>query len=135
MPKGLYDTGRNAFLTGNLAWLTQDFRVLLLQSGYTVNLATHQYLSDIPSGARVATSPALAGKTATAGVADANDAVITSVPAATITAFVLYQHTGTDATSQLVLYDDTATGLPLTVPAGATVAVVWDDGANKIFKL
>ena len=59
MANALYDTGRNAFLRGDLSWNSHTFKVVLLSSSYTVNLASHQYLTSIPGGARVATSISL----------------------------------------------------------------------------
>jgi hypothetical protein len=49
-------------------------------------------------------------------------------------ALVIYKDTGSAATSPLIAYIDTATGLPVT-PNGADVTVTWDNGSNKIFKL
>jgi hypothetical protein len=45
-----------------------------------------------------------------------------------------YKDTGTESTSLLIFYIDTATGLPCT-PNGGNITVAWDSGANKIFKL
>ena len=42
--------------------------------------------------------------------------------------------TGTEATKDLIAFIDTATGLPCT-PNGGNINVVWDSGANRIFKL
>jgi hypothetical protein len=77
----------------------------------------------------------LASKTVAAGVFDAADISFTGLSSApTIEALVIYKDTGADATSNLIAYIDTATGLP--VAAAATqVDVTWDNGANKIFKL
>ena len=58
----------------------------------------------------------------------------TSVTGASIEAIVLYKDTGTDSTSPLIAFIDTATGLPIT-PNGGDIIVTWDNGANKIFKL
>ena len=49
-------------------------------------------------------------------------------------ALVLWVDTGTPATSFLIAYFDTVTGLPVT-PNGGDIQIVWDSGANKIFKL
>ena len=68
------------------------------------------------------------------GAADANDVTFTSVTGASIEAIVLYKDTGTDSTSPLIAFIDTATGLPIT-PNGGDIIVTWDNGANKIFKL
>lgn len=137
MSNGLYDLGRQAFLEGNIAWLTANIKGVLVDTGlYTPNLATHQFLSDIPSGARISTSGNLANKTSTAGVADADDVVFSSVGPAgtTIEALVLYVDTGVAGTSRLICYIDTATGLPVTAN-GADITVVFDSGSNRIFKL
>ena len=49
-------------------------------------------------------------------------------------ALLIYKDTGTEATSPLIAYIDTATGLPVT-PNGGNITVTWDNGTNKIFKL
>jgi hypothetical protein len=136
MANALYDTGRNAFLTGDIDWVADDIRAILVDvADYTVDLAAHNFLDDVPSGARVATLGAsLANKTAVAGVADADDATFSAVTGDPSEALVLYRHTGTESTSQLVAYIDSATGLPVT-PNGGDIDVAWDSGANKIFKL
>jgi hypothetical protein len=131
----LYDFGRNAFLTGAINWLSSPvWAVLIDTTQYTVNLATDRYLVTIPVGARISSSGPLTGVTAVAGVADASDLSFTAVSGALCEAIVLYQSTGTDSTSQLIAYIDTATGIPF-LPSGGNVAIQWDDGANKIFKL
>lgn len=134
MANALYDTGRDAFLTGDIAWGIDDIRAILVDTAlYTVDLATHDFLNDIGASSRVATV-ALAGESSAAGVADATDTTFSSVSGATIEAVVLYKHTGVESTSQLIAYIDTATGLPAT-PGGGDIIIVWDSGANKIFKL
>jgi|SRR5215813_3725776 len=136
MANALYDTGRNAFLLGDIDWAADDIRAILVDAAdYTVNLVTHDFLNDIPSGARVATLGAsLANKSASAGVADADNITFPTVTGDPTEAVVLYRHTGTESTSQLIAYIDTATGLPVT-PNGGDITVTWDNGANKIFKL
>lgn len=135
MSNALYDKGREAFLTGSIAYGTDNIKGVLVDTGaYTVNLSTHQYLSDIAGGARISTSGNLASKTTVAGVADAADLTFTAVTGATVEAVVLYKDTGSAGTSPLIAYIDTATGLPLT-PNGGDVNIVWDNGSNKIFKL
>jgi hypothetical protein len=67
-------------------------------------------------------------------VADAADITFTTVTGDQSEALVIYKDTGVEATSQLIAYIDTATGLPVT-PGGGNITVTWDDGANKIFKL
>ena len=113
-------------------------KATLVDTGaYTFN-AAHTVIGDIPVGARVATGT-LANKTWTGAVFDADDLTYTAVPAGTGTgtaaeALVLWVDTGTPATSFLIAYFDTATGLPVT-PNGGNIQIIWDNGSNKIFKL
>ncbi len=104
MANGVYDSGRQGFLEGNIAWLTTNIKAVLVDTAaYTVNLSTHANLSDIAVGARVATSPNLANKTSTAGVADADDLTFSNVSGPTAEALVLYKDTGTAGTSTLIV--------------------------------
>lgn len=132
----LYQTGRNAFLTGSINWLSTPVWAILVDTGlYTPNFVTDQYLSIIPSGAIIASSGGpLLSPTAVGGTADAADVSFTAVTGATVEAVVLYASTGVAGTSQLIAYIDTAAGLPFT-PSGGNVAIQWDNGANKIFTL
>jgi hypothetical protein len=135
MANALYDKGRQAFGNAGINWSSDDIRAILIDTAqYTPDLATHDFLNDIPAGARVATV-ALAGKTNVDGVMDANDATFSGLSTPpTCEAVVIYKHTGTESTSALIAIFDTATGLP--TPTNATaVTVEWSNGANKIFKL
>lgn len=135
MANALYDRGRKKFLDADIDWSADDIKCMLIDTGsYTVDLATHEFLSDVAGGAIVATSGNLASKTSTAGVADAADVTFSSVVGAQCEALILYKDTGVAGTSPLIAYIDTATGLPVT-PSGGDITVVWDNGANKIFKL
>jgi len=135
MANVLYDKGREGFLDGSIDWDSDDIRVILIDTDdYSVDLANHDNLDDIPAGARVATSGALTGKSVTNGVADADDVVFGSVSGDQCEALVIYKHTGNESTSRLIAYIDSATGLPVT-PNGGDITVEWDNGSNKIFKL
>jgi len=134
MANALYALAREAFLGGDNDW-DSDHRVILVDAAdYTKDLAAHNFLDDVPGGARVAVSGALTGKSKTAGVADADDVVLASVAGDVSEQIIIYQHTGTEATSDLVANIDTATGLPVT-PNGGNINITWDSGANKIFAL
>src|ERR1700748_153792 len=99
MSNALYDKGRQSFLEGGIAYLTDNIKAVLVDSGaYTVNLGTHQFLSDIASGARIATSANLASKASTAGVASAANVTWTAVSGVQSEAVVLYKDTGTATT-------------------------------------
>lgn len=135
MANALYGLGRQAFLDGTISWSSDDIKAVLVDTAlYTVNIDVDQFLSAIVAGARIATSSNLSGKTSTLGVADASDVTFTAVTGATVEAVVLYQDTGVAATSPLIAYIDTATGLPVT-PGGGDIIIQWDSGPNKIYKL
>lgn len=136
MANALFDAGRQGFLAGEIDWDANDIRCALVR-GYTFS-AAHDYVNDVTGagGTIVASSTAFSGKSTTGGVADASDVTFTSVAAgAAITSVIVYtEGSGTDATRRLIAYIDTGTGLPVT-PNGANITIVWDSGANKIFKL
>jgi hypothetical protein len=135
MANSLYDRGREGFLDGSIDWDTDNIRAVLVDTDdYTVDLAAHDFLDDIPAGARVATSGNLASKTVTGGVADAADVTFSTVTGDQSEAIVIYKDTGVAGTSRLIGYIDTATGLPVT-PNGADILVSWSNGSSKIFKL
>ena len=133
MANTLYDLGRQAFLDGDIDWTNDTIKVALVDTGTYTFSQSHQYHSSI-SSAVVGTAVTLSSKTSTSGVADAADAAFTAVSGSTVEALVIYKDTGSSATSPLIAYIDTATGLPAT-PNGGDITVTWDNGANKIFKL
>ena len=135
MANALYESARQKFLEGGIAWLAHDIKCILVDTAdYTVNLSTHEFLSSVAGGAIVATSSNLTGKTSTGGVADAADVTFTAVTGDVSEAIIIYKDTGSAATSPLIAYIDTATGLPFT-PSGVDITVGWSGGSNKIFKL
>ncbi len=134
MANGIYNKGREAFMSGGINMSSDTIKVALVDSAdYTVNLSTHQYFSSV-AGAGVVATGTLASKTVTDGIFDAADLTFTSVTGDPSEALVVYKDTGSNATSPLIAYIDTATGLPVT-PNGGNITVTWDNGTNKIFKL
>lgn len=135
MANTLYDFARQRFLEAQINWMTDTIKVILVDTGaYTPQTAVHQYLSDIPTSARIAGPVTLTGKATTGGAADGSDCTFISVTGASIEAIVIYSDSGTESTSPLIAYIDTATGLPIT-PNGGDIIVTWDNGTNKIFKV
>lgn len=118
-----YDTG--AAINGNGVWTS---------GGYIVKLNGPLFLSDIPGGARIATSGNLASKTvvdgAIGGVADAADITLIAVTGAQSEALVIYKDTGSAATSPLLWLLVVATGLPV-LPNGGDINVTWDNTAGR----
>lgn len=135
----LYDKARNGFLRGDINWKSggDTFRVYLVDiqggTGYTRDLAADEFLSAIPALALISFI-ALTPADPVAGVADAADVTFLAVSGAQSEALVIVKWVTAAADSPLIAYIDTATGLPVT-PNGGDINVVWDSGANKIFKL
>jgi hypothetical protein len=101
-------------------------------SDYTYS-AAHDFLDDVASGSRVATSGALTNTTVTNGTFDADDVTFSSVTGDQSEALIFYLHTGTESTSRLVAYIDTGvTGLPVT-PNGGNISLAFN--ASGIFTL
>lgn len=135
MANALYTKAKEAFLTGSIDWNTDTIKAVLVSTGYTPVPATDQFLTAIPGGSIIATSPAFTGASDTGGVADANNLTFAAVGGVTVgTYLVIYKDTGSSATSPLIAIIDTATGLPVT-PNGGDITIAWDTGANKIFAL
>ncbi len=135
MASALYDKARKAFADGDIDLLNDTIKCVLIDAAdYTVDLANHDFLDDVASGARVGTAQTLGSKTTTAGVFDAADVTFPSVSGDQCEAILIYKDTGTEGTSPLIAYIDSATGLPVT-PNGGDIQIQWDNGSNKIFKL
>lgn len=135
MANYMYDKGRENFLGGDVDWDANNFKIALIdEADDTPSQASDSFWSDRASAARVAISGNLASKTKTAGVADAADVTFTAVTGDPSESIDLYQDTGTESTSTMIININTATGLPVT-PNGGDISVVFDSGANKIFTL
>lgn len=135
MSNTMYDPARQAFATAQINWLTDEIRCVLVDTALYTFSALHSMLSDIPAGARVATSSAFTSKTvsgASGGWCDADDITFTALTGASIEALVIYKNTGVASTSPLLVYFDTITGLPFT-PSGTDFVVRW--AASGLFRL
>ena len=130
-----YPYGNQQILEGDIHWLTDDLKIVLVGTQSYTYSAIHQSLADISADARVATSGTLENRTSTYGVADADDVSFGSVSAGPrIDAAILYKDTGTESTSTLIAYMPDGVGLPI-YPDGSIVRITFDNGANQIFIL
>jgi hypothetical protein len=89
----------------------------------------HEFASDLTGASIVARSGALAGKTTTSGVFDANDLTITAVSGSAFTHVILYKDTGTDSSSPLVAIFDVSSF----TPNGGDINVVFN--ASGLFSI
>jgi len=143
MNSSLYDSARNLFARGEIAWKPSGDTIrafLVAGDKYIPKAGEHTHLDDISPMARKgnngkaskSSAPKLTLLNPSAGVCDAKDVTFYSVPPGeTYDYVVLFKDSGAPKTSPLIayIYIDPVTG------NGEDVMVKWDDGVNKIFKL
>ena len=138
MANALFDSGREDFLSGALAWATDEFRLGLVDdTDVTFDLTVNDFWDDLVPGLvhANAESDALGSKTVADGIADAADKTWALVSGDAADYVVCFKETGTDATQNLVFALDSATtGIPVT-PNDGDITIAFDSGGNKIFKL
>src|SRR4051794_11542279 len=131
MANHIFPLAKKQMLQAGIDLLSADVKAMLVNvSGagtlYTYS-AAHEFLSDVPAEARVATSGNLSGKTiGNDGSFDSDDPSFGGVTGDSVEAIVLYIDTGTAGSSRLIMFQDTGvTGLPLT-PDGSDVQINVD---------
>jgi hypothetical protein len=139
MANALFNPARAGFLTASMGWLAGSvpgtWVPYIMGSWNRDDSAV--FLSDIPAAVWRARGTYLVSKTVASGIADAADTTLAGVGSAgsaTAVYIVAVNETNASQTSLLGFIIDTASGLPF-LPNGGDVNVVWDDGANRIFKL
>ena len=127
-----YPKGAQKILGASVNFAADTIKACLVPSTYTFSTA-HEFLSDL--GTRIGTDQTLTGKSVAGGVLDADDLDFGALaPGNTIKALVIYKDTGNASTSPLLIYIDTATGLPAATNGGV-VTVPWDNSVKKIARL
>ena len=141
MANALFDFFKEQLLTASVDPENDNIVVVLVDETDLTpaesppNVATDDFLDDIEAAARVATSGNLASITIVGGLYDATDITLSAVSGDPCDDVVVYDNTPvTDATRDLMVMIDTATGLPVT-PNGGDITVQWDSGGNRIFKV
>lgn len=132
MANQLYPLAKTAMLINSptIDLDNTEIRASLVTAGYAFSTA-HQYIAAVSSTHRLSTVT-LTSKTITGGVFDAADAVFTNVSGSEVTQIVIWQWSGSEATSPLLAIIDSATGLPK-VPNGGNIIISWN--AAGIFAL
>lgn len=128
-----YKAAQEKALTPDLSSGAVNVKAVLVDFGAYTYSAAHEFLSDVPGGARIATSGNLTTKAVSAadGSFDFDDFVFTAVTGVPCEAIIFYHDTGVAGTSRLICIIDTATGLPVT-PNGADINVAINAGGLYI---
>ncbi|MFD6770597.1 hypothetical protein ACFWC6_30740 [Micromonospora chalcea] len=141
MANGYFTPAVEGFIAGEIDLDTAVIKVALVR-GYTFS-ASHKFVSDVTTagGTINGTSAALANKTVSGGVFDADDTTISATASAVNHGLLLFQSSavtgGADvaATAQRVIaWYDTGTGLPIQ-PGTGTVTITWPASNPKILKV
>tara|TARA_R110002096_G_C14283935_1_gene696863 strand:- start:280 stop:684 length:405 start_codon:yes stop_codon:yes gene_type:complete len=127
MSNYVYDKAAGALWGADIAFDTDNIKAYLIDTAlYTADKVNDEFLTDVPAGARTAVSANLGTKTITGRIIDAANVVFTAVPTgAANEAVILVQDTAVEATSRVIIYADTATGLPVT-PNDTDITVIWN---------
>ena len=135
MAHGLFDKAREGFLCGEIDWLSHTIKAAMIDSTVRQpNLRTDRVLADL-GAAVVSDSALLTEKTAKDGLASAGPCVIQGIDAETVDHIVIFQDTGSKATSRLIaVIDRLGAGKFPFSPQGGDIHISWDAGTT-IFKL
>lgn len=134
MANSLVDSFRNGILGAHATRVDLDadnISPMFVDQTEDTPVVGDDFVSDIVSGGRIpalVSCPNLGNKTigtVAVGVFDADNTVFTALTGDQAEYLILFKNTGTDTTSDMIAFWDTATGLPLT-PNGADVTVQWN---------
>lgn len=111
MASVIYPKWKQACWEGNAPDLTNEatnpIRLVLIDTASYTYSSAHDFLDDVPVGARIDTGGDWTSVTGTNGVLQGTCPAFSSVAGgSTVDAAILYQHTGTEGTSRLIAYLD-----------------------------
>lgn len=124
MSNAVYPKAKEKFLSGSINLSSDTIKVALIDLADYTYSASHEFLSSM-SAAIVGTPATLGSKTVTNGVFDAADSVISAVTGDPTEALGIYKDTGDAATSPLIAFIDTGTGMSFT-PNGGDCNITWN---------
>lgn len=110
-------------------------KMIALKSGLYTFSQGHDFLNDVAVGARLAT---VALVSVTFGVSlesylDADDPIFITPAIGTVDSFIIYNDSGVESTSPLILFIDSGVTLPITTETGRDLEVIFN--SNGIAKL
>lgn len=112
-----------------------DPKMIAIETGLYTFSQAHDFLDDIPVGARLATVDLT---NVDFGVSleaylDADDPTYLTPAVGTVVAFVIYEDTAVEATSPLIVFIDSGVTLPITTESGRDLEITFN--SNGIAKL
>lgn len=139
MTKVVYASALASLWKADIPVDSDTIKVQLVDADYTYN-AAHDFLDDIPAGARIGTAQTLGTKTfgtVAAGVFDAADSTVPAVTAGdTVVGYVIYDDTpATEATKPLLVFvNEDASAAAISIATnGGDIGITWSaSGIAKI---
>lgn len=136
MANFIYGKAKQSLLNGEFNISSDSLKVLLVTESYVPNQNTDQFVSNISGSYIEQRTSSLTNVTNILGVIDADDVTVAQYSGLAFKALVIYKDSGTDSTSRLLAYIDTATGIPfLGINATTDITINWSNGSNKIISL
>ena len=136
MSNFVYSKAKEAILNGQINFSTDNFKLLFANSTYTPNQSLDKFVSDIDSSSIVYRSSNLSNVSNINGVIDASDITFTLEPNTSFNSIILFQDEGSDNQSLLIMYIDTASGLPYSgSTASITSTIIWSNLSGKILSI
>lgn len=130
----VYPKALEAMLQGDVDVVGGTVKVVAVSAAYVYSTG-HEHLDDVDADARLATAT-LTVTGVTGGRVDADDFTLSSVPTGdTLTGLIVYQDTGSEATSTLLAYiDRKADTVPISVGTNdGDINVTWLGG--RVFSI
>jgi hypothetical protein len=132
----IYGKAKQSLLNGEFNISSDSLKVLLVTDSYVPNQNADQFVSNISSSYIKQRTSSLTNVTNILGVIDADDVLVASYSGLPFKALVIYKDSGTDSTSRLLAYIDTATGIPFSgINAVTDITINWSNGSSKIISL
>lgn len=129
MAQRMFTEAKQKLFEGVFNWASDTVHILLLPSSYAFDGAD-VFIADL--GTIIARS-ALANKTNSDGVLDADDPEFASVAGGSTIGSVAYaKYTGNDATSPLIFHDNEIAGLPIATNGGSLTIAFSANGVLNI---
>lgn len=134
MANGFYQPGLKHFAWGDIVWKASGgstIRAYLIDTAdYTVNLTTHDAIDDVAAAAREENGALTLIDAADDGVLDANDITYVGTAGDQCEGVLVAKDSGVEATSWLLFWWDSGSGLPVTL--GGDVTVSWGNVAGTL---
>ncbi len=136
MANFIYGKAKQSLLNGEFNISSDSLKVLLVTDSYVPSQNTDQFVSNISGSYIKERTSSLTNVTNILGVIDADDVTVAQYSGLAFKALVIYKDSGTDSTSRLLAYIDTATGIPFAgINSTTNITINWSNGSNKIISL